>query len=92
MPLDPTFTSDFKLKPGFRRAGPKESVEMQLGRSDFLLGELQSRNPFPPEGTDAKEWTRGWLAEKQVELQNQQHGAANAPQYRFWKPAKRKAA
>lgn len=43
-----------------------ESAELQLGRSDYLLGEPQSRNPFPAQGDDAKEWTRGWLREHQI--------------------------
>lgn len=47
-----------------------ESVEMQIGRSDFKLGQLQTDCPFPESDfkpSDASEWHRGWLAEKQIE-------------------------
>lgn len=67
----------------------KESVELQLGRSDYLLGEPQSRNPFPPQGDDAKEWTRGWLREHQITTDVQ---AAMAALYPPWKCRKQRKA
>lgn len=67
MPFDPFFTSNYKAPP--RPAPPKleRTVEFDLGRSDFLIGE--SDCPFPP-GTDFDEWTRGWLSEKALDKRN----------------------
>lgn len=81
MPFDDHFRSKPKHTPKLNRYGKPaqpESIEMQLGRSDHRLGALQSQNPFPADGTDAKEWTRGWLAERSIEISNQQAGALAA--------------
>lgn len=97
MPLDPTFTADWKPRPSRRRyeqtrsellesfASP-ESVEMQLGRSDFRLGALQRDCPFDPTSepqSDAQEWSRGWLAEKQIEVQNRLQGEKLNPPWKL---------
>lgn len=61
LPFDQYFQSPARTKRA-KASAKDESVEMQLGRSDFTLGER--RCPFPLDGNDALEWTRGYQAEK----------------------------
>lgn len=63
MPFDPYFKTEkrraFVLDIG--TDNPNESVEKQIGRSDYLLGEITC--PFPA-GIDQREWQKGFDAEK----------------------------
>lgn len=72
-----------KIETGLIEPINGESSAMQLGRSDFLLGELQSNCPFF-KPSDASEWRRGWLAEKQIERQFQEENTP--PPRKPWKP------
>lgn len=71
MPFDPFF----KLKKRKPRRHSEESIELQIGRSDFLLGALQRECPFHETNlphSDASEWRRGWLLEHMLVVQAQQ--------------------
>lgn len=80
MPFDPFFQNPGKLI---------ESVEFQLGRSDFLLGLPHQQCPFPPTDTppdDASEWSRGWQLEKQIEVSIRTVGEKANPTWKRRKP------